>query len=110
MNRKKKTENTKKFRDVKKDRNKNEKKKKKTKKKKKKKKYEVFRNKEIQSQFKTYTKFCLQKQTNETKHIVSRNKETQSLKKQRNMKSQEAKNMYGGTKNMKQNMAVNTSQ
>ena len=38
-----------------------------------------------------------------------RNK-TQSLKKQRNMKSQEAKNMYGGTKNMKQNMAVNTSQ
>ena len=86
------------------------KRKKKTKKKKKKKKYEVSRNKEIQSQFKTYTKFCLQKQTNETKHIVSRNKETQSLKKQRNTKSQETKNMYGGTKNMKQNMAVNTSQ
>ena len=33
------------------------------------------------------TKFCLQKQTNETEHIVSRNKETQSLKKQRNTKS-----------------------
>ena len=48
------------------------------------------------------TKFCLQKQTNETEHIVSRNKETQSLKKQYIM--------YGGTKNMKQNMAVNTSQ
>ena len=54
-------------------------------------------------------------------NFVSRNKQTKqntlsqetkkhSLKKQRNMKSQEAKNMYGGTKNMKQNMAVNTSQ
>ena len=36
------------------------------------------------------------------KHKVSRNKETRSLKKQYIM--------YGGTKNMKQNMAVNTSQ
>ena len=31
-------------------------------------------------------------------------------KKQRNMKSQETKHTYGGTKNMKQNMAVTTSQ
>ena len=89
------------------------KRKKKTKKKKKKKKYEVFRNKEIQSQFKTYTKFCLQKQTNETEHIVSRNKETKKHKVSRNKETRSLKKqyiMYGGTKNMKQNMAVNTSQ
>ena len=60
------------------------KRKKKTKKKKKKKKYEVFRNKEIQPQFKTYKNFVSRnKQTKQNtlsqetkKHKVSRNKET----------------------------------
>ena len=54
---------------------------------------EVSRNKEIQSLIE-----------NDIRNIVSRNKETRSLKKQTK------KNMYGGTKKMKQNMAVSTSQ